>query len=160
MRNELFTKTTTGRYAPVTREDVARYCTAELTATMPGKTISSPADSAEYLQSALQMHPHEVFAVVFLDNRHRVIAFEILFQGTIDSTTVYPREVIRRAMHHNAAAIILTHNHPSGIPEPSDADKLITRRIRDAGELLDIRVLDHFVVGHGAVVSLASRGLL
>jgi DNA repair protein RadC len=104
--------------------------------------------------------PHEVFGCIFLDNRHRVLGFDELFRGTIDNTTVYPREVVRQALHRNAAAVILAHNHPSGVPEPSDADRLITRRIRDALDLVDVRLLDHVVVGDGACVSLAGRGLL
>jgi DNA repair protein RadC len=126
----------------------------------PGRTLASPADSEDYLQARLRDLPHEVFGCVFLDNRHRVLGFDELFRGTIDNTTVYPREVVRQALHRNAAAVILAHNHPSGVPEPSDADRLITRRIRDALELVDVRLLDHVVVGDGACVSLASRGLL
>ena len=126
----------------------------------PHWAIGSPADSQDFLLARLRDRPHEVFCCLFLDNRHRVLAFEELFRGTIDNTTVYPREVVRQALHRNAAAVILAHNHPSGVPEPSDADRLITRRIRDALELVDVRLLDHFVVGDGACVSLASRGLL
>lgn len=139
------------------RECCCRYMGEKLA---PGRTIGSPADSQEFLLARLRDRPHEVFCCIFLDNRHRVLAFEELFRGTIDSTTVYPREVLRQALHRNAAAVILAHNHPSGVPEPSDADRLITRRIRDALELVDVRLLDHFVVGDGNCVSLASRGLL
>jgi DNA repair protein RadC len=127
---------------------------------LPGRLLASPADSQDYLMARLRDLPHEVFACIFLDNRHRVLGFDELFRGTIDNTTVYPREVVRQALHRNAAAVILAHNHPSGVPEPSDADRLITRRIRDALELVDIRLLDHVVVGDGSCVSLASRGLL
>lgn len=139
------------------RECCCRYMGEKLT---PGKTISSPGDSQDYLLARLRDRPTEVFCCLFLDNRHRVLAFEELFQGTIDNTTVYPREVVRQALRRNAAALILAHNHPSGVPEPSEADRLITRRIRDALELIDVRLLDHFVVGDGTCVSLASRGLL
>jgi DNA repair protein RadC len=139
------------------RECCCRYMGEKLA---PGKTISSPTDSQDFLLARLRDRPHEVFCCIFLDNRHRVLAFEELFQGTIDSTTVYPREVVRQALQRNAAALILAHNHPSGVPEPSDADRLITRRIRDALELVDVRLLDHFIVGDGTCVSLASRGLL
>jgi DNA repair protein RadC len=139
------------------RECCCRYMGEKL---VPGKTITSPADSQDFLLARLRDRPHEVFCCVFLDNRHRVLAFEELFQGTIDSTTVYPREVVRQALQRNAAAVILAHNHPSGVPEPSDADRLITRRIRDALDLVDVRLLDHFVVGDGTCVSMASRGLL
>lgn len=124
----------------------------------PGRLIGSPADSTNFLKAHLRDKPHEVFCCLFLDNRHRVLAFDEMFRGTIDSTTVYPREVVQQALRRNAAAVILAHNHPSGVAEPSEADRLITRRIRDALELVDIRLLDHFIVGDGACVSLASRG--
>jgi DNA repair protein RadC len=140
-----------------TRETCLRYMQEKLT---PGRTLASPADSQDYLVARLRDLPHEVFGCVFLDNRHRVLGFDELFRGTIDNTTVYPREVVRQALNRNAAAVILAHNHPSGVPEPSDADRLITRRIRDALELVDVRLLDHVVVGDGSCVSLASRGLL
>ena len=125
-----------------------------------GETISSPSDTKQYLTLKLAGKEHEVFCCLFLDNRHRVISFDELFQGTIDACAVYPREVAKRALEHNAAAIILAHNHPSGVAEPSQSDQLITRRIRDACELLDIRLLDHFVCGGKNAVSLASRGML
>lgn len=139
------------------RECCCRYLQEKLT---PGRAIRSPADSREFLQARLRDRPHEVFCCLFLDNRHRVLAFEELFQGTIDNTTVYPREVVRQALRRNAAAVILAHNHPSGVAEPSEADQLITRRIRGALELIDVRLLDHFVVGDGVCTSLASRGML
>jgi DNA repair protein RadC len=104
--------------------------------------------------------PYEVFACLHLDNRHRVIAFEELFRGTIDGASVPPREVVRQALKHNAAALIFAHNHPSGVAEPSDADRRLTTRLKDALALVDIRVLDHFVVGDGEVSSFAERGWL
>ena len=113
-----------------------------------------------YLKTALRDHPHEVFAGLFLDTRHRVIAFEEMFHGTIDGATVYPRVVVEKALGHGAAAVIVAHNHPSGISEPSLADQAITRRLKEALALLDIRLLDHFVVGDGSPVSMASRGML
>jgi len=125
-----------------------------------GATLSSPADSARFLTGRLRDYPFEVFAVLFLDARHRVLAFEELFRGTIDGATVHPREVVRRALHHNAAAVILSHNHPSGVAEPSDADRRVTERLRDALSLVDVRVLDHLVVGDGSSCSLAERGLI
>jgi len=122
--------------------------------------MTSAADTQRYLTACLRHHPHEVFACLFLDNRHRVIAFEELFQGSIACASVHPRQVVRRCLHHNAAAAIFAHNHPSGIAEPSEADVQLTHRLRKALELIDVRVLDHFVVGDGAGVSFAERGLI
>ncbi|MEJ2060707.1 MAG: DNA repair protein RadC [Gammaproteobacteria bacterium] len=124
-----------------------------------GVTLENPTQTVNYLMSRLRHHPHEVFAVLFLDNRHRVIDYEPLFTGTIDGASVHPREVVRRVLHHNAAAVILAHNHPSGVAEPSQADVSLTQRLKDALALIDVRVLDHIVVGDNAV-SLAERGLL
>ncbi len=124
-----------------------------------GDVLSSPQDTRAFLTLQLRDAPSEVFACLFLDNRHRVIAFEELFQGTIDGANVHPREVVKRALHHNAAALILAHNHPSGVAEPSQADRRITNRLKDALALIDVRVLDHIVVGD-EVVSFAERGLL
>jgi DNA repair protein RadC len=125
-----------------------------------GDPLCSPTDTRRYLQARLGGHPHEVFGVLFLDNRHRVLAFEELFRGTIDGAQVHPREIVRRALHHNAAALILAHNHPSGVSEPSQADRRITQRLRDALSLVEIRILDHIVVGHGETTSFAELGLL
>lgn len=125
-----------------------------------GSPLLSPEHTARYLQSRLRDYPYEVFAVLFLDNRHRVLAFEELFRGTVDGASVHPREVVRRALALNAAAVIFSHNHPSGIAEPSEADQRITTRLREALALVDVRVLDHLVVGDGDCCSLAQRGLL
>jgi len=125
-----------------------------------GAPLESPQVTEQYLKSALRDCPHEVFACLFLDTRHRVIAFEELFHGTIDGATVYPRVVAEKALKHGAAALIAAHNHPSGISEPSLADQVITRRLKEALALLDIRLLDHFVIGDGTPVSMASRGLI
>ena len=122
--------------------------------------LENPGATEQFLKSALRDNPNEVFACLFLDTRHRVIAYEELFHGTIDGATVYPRVVAKKALKHNAAALIVAHNHPSGISEPSLADQAITRRLKDALALLDIRLLDHFVIGEGAPVSMAARGLL
>lgn len=122
--------------------------------------LSSPADSRDYLQAKLRHYPYEVFSCLFLDNRHRVIEFEELFRGTIDGASVHPREVVRRALQHNAAALILAHNHPSGVAEPSEADRRITRRLKEALALVEIRILDHIIVGDGQPVSMADLGLL
>ena len=125
-----------------------------------GEAIRSPADTETFLLARLRDRPHEVFCCIYLDNRHRVLRFEELFRGTIDGTSVYPREVVKQALKVNAAAVILAHNHPSGIAEPSQADERITKRVKSALELVDIRLLDHLVIGDGTSASLASRGLL
>ncbi|MEH6686522.1 MAG: DNA repair protein RadC [Halopseudomonas sabulinigri] len=125
-----------------------------------GCALTSPGAVRQFLKSRLMGLQHEVFACLFLDNQHRVIAFEELFRGTLDSASVYPREVIKRALAHNAAALILTHNHPSGVAEPSQSDLQLTRRLKESLALLDIRVLDHLIVGDGDPVSFAERGLL
>ena len=125
-----------------------------------GETLTDPAGSARFLKARLAGYPYEVFGCLFLDNRHRVIVFEELFRGSIDGASVHPREVVRRCLVHNAAAVILAHNHPSGIAEPSAADRAITQRLREALDLVDVRLLDHFVIGAGAPTSLARRGWL
>lgn len=125
-----------------------------------GETIRSPADTEAFLKARMRDLPHELFCCLFLDNRHRVLAFDELFRGTIDGTSVYPREVVKEALAINAAAVILAHNHPSGVAEPSQADERITRRLKSALDLVDIRLLDHLIIGHGRATSLASRGLL
>jgi len=122
--------------------------------------LTSPEATRAYLKTRLYHQAREVFACVFLDNRHRVIRYEELFQGTIDGASVHPREIVRRALELHAAAVILAHNHPSGVTEPSQADLRITRRLKDALALVDVRVLDHLVIGEGDTASLAERGLL
>ncbi len=122
--------------------------------------FTSPARVKEFVAAHLRHRQQEVFAVLWLDNQHRLIAYRELFQGTIDGASVYPREVVKQALAINAAAVIFTHNHPSGVAEPSQADQRITVRLRDALALVDIRVLDHLVVGDGEVVSFAEKGLL
>ncbi|WP_166266569.1 RadC family protein [Marinobacter caseinilyticus] len=125
-----------------------------------GDPLRSPEDTRAYLRSRLGTYPHEVFSGLFLDNRHRIIQYQELFRGTIDGAAVYPREVVRSALELNAAAVIFAHNHPSGVAEPSQSDISLTKRLKEALGLVDIRVLDHMVVGHGEVVSLAERGLM
>lgn len=122
--------------------------------------LSSPDATREFLSARLRDLHYELFCCLLLDNRNRVISFETLFRGTIDGASVYPREVVKLALDRNAAAVILAHNHPSGVAEPSQADEIITRRVRDALALVEIRVLDHIVVGEGDCVSFAERGLL
>lgn len=155
----------TGRYLPLrslTGEDIiekAKVLLAEKLGTRLA-IIQNPEQTKDFLRLHLAHLEHEVFAVMFLDNRHRVIAFEELFRGTIDSASVYPREVVKAALKCNAAAVIFAHNHPSGVPEPSPADRAITQRLRDALALVEIRVLDHFVVGGLSFTSFAEKGLL
>ncbi|GGK05238.1 RadC family protein [Pseudomonas matsuisoli] len=120
--------------------------------------LESPQAVRDYLKAQLRHEPHEVFACLFLDSKHRVLAFEVLFRGTIDSASVYPRQVVKRALNHNAAALILTHNHPSGVSEPSQSDRVLTHRLKEALGLIDVRVLDHFIVGDGEPLSMAELG--
>ncbi|HLS79781.1 MAG TPA: DNA repair protein RadC [Steroidobacter sp.] len=122
--------------------------------------LANPRATREYVRMRLRDLPYEVFCSLYLDNRHRVIAFEELFRGTIDGASVHPREVVKEALSRNAASVIFVHNHPSGVPEPSRADELLTRRLKEALSLVDIRVIDHLVVGDSACESLAERGLL
>ena len=123
-----------------------------------GDALTSPQQTKLYLSGVLRDKQREEFYVLYLDNQHRVISGESLFQGTIDAASVYPREVVKRSLEHNAAAVIIAHNHPSGVAEPSQSDRRITRRISDALALVDIRILDHFVVVDGEIVSFAERG--
>jgi len=125
-----------------------------------GPALESPAATRNFLRARLRDSPHEVFCCLHLDNRHRVIAFDELFRGTIDGASVHPREVVKQALARNAAAVILAHNHPSGIAEPSQADQLITQRLREALQLVDIRVLDHLIVADNGCLSFAERGLI
>jgi DNA repair protein RadC len=125
-----------------------------------GCVLANPRATREFLQMRLRDLAHEVFCCVYLDNRNRVTGFEELFRGTLDGASVHPREVVKHALARNAAAVILAHNHPSGVAEPSQADEIITQRLKDALGLVDIRVLDHIVVGDGSCESFAERGLL
>ncbi|WP_077034561.1 DNA repair protein RadC [Pelomonas sp. KK5] len=122
--------------------------------------LSSPEAVRSFLQLKLGAHPHEVFAVLFLDSQLRLIAFDEMFNGTLHSTTVHPREIVKRALQHGAAAVMLAHNHPSGVAEPSQADVLLTRRLIEALSLVDVRVMDHLVVCAGSVASLVERGMI
>jgi DNA repair protein RadC len=122
--------------------------------------IGSPRDSARFLRMRLGHLPHEEFHAVWLDTRHQVLAVDKLFNGSIDGASIHPREVVRSALRHNAAAVIFAHNHPSGNPEPSAADRVITNRLRDALTLIDVRVLDHIVIGAQETTSMAERGLM
>ncbi len=125
-----------------------------------GDVLNAPRAVRDYLQLLLRSREQEVFVALFLDTQHRVLAVEELFQGTLSQTSVYPREVVKRALAHNAAAVIFAHNHPSGVAEPSHADELITSILKQALALVEVRVLDHFIVAGGATLSFAERGLL
>ena len=125
-----------------------------------GSALSSPSAVREFLRLKLQMLPHEVFLVLFLDAQNRVLESEELFRGTLTQTSVYPREVVKRALHHNAGAVIFAHNHPSGVAEPSHADETLTQALKQALALVDVRVLDHFIVAGSGVLSFAERGLI
>jgi len=138
-------------------EIARRYFAASLPV---GEVIRSPADTETFLQAKMRHLGHELFCCLYLDNRHRVLRFDEMFRGTIDGTSVYPREVVKEALKINAAAVILAHNHPSGVAEPSQADERITRRLKSALELVDIRLLDHLIIGDGRATSLAARGLI
>lgn len=125
-----------------------------------GPELTSPDAVASFLKLQLAQQEHEVFGVIFLDAKHRVLAFEVLFHGSIDGASVYPRQVVKRSMVHNAAGAIFVHNHPSGCTEPSQADRLLTTRLKEALALIEVRVLDHFIVGKGRPLSLAECGWL
>jgi DNA repair protein RadC len=157
------------RFANIRAEDLTQVETAsvvrlalEVTAQRHrrGAVLGSPRDTAAYLRLALADRPNEVFVGVLLDNRHRVIAVEELFHGTIDGASVHPRVVVQKALANNAAAVIFAHNHPSGVAEPSQSDIRITQHLKSALALVDVRVLDHFVVAAEGDVSLAERALL
>jgi DNA repair protein RadC len=125
-----------------------------------GPSLASPRATRDFLSSQLRDLEHEVFVCLYLDKRHRLIQYQELFRGTIDGASVHPREIVKLALQRNSAAIIIAHNHPSGVPEPSHADELITQRVKEALALVDIRLLDHIIIGDGASVSLAERGLI
>ena len=162
--HKLQTAETAGTYIvanPVTESDIlemARQLSTDRLA--KGRSIENPSSVFTYLQSLLADYEYEVFGVLFLDTKHRVIRFDEMFRGTLESARVYPREVAKAALSLNAAAVILVHNHPSGDPEPSQTDRQLTDRIREALNLIEIRTLDHVVVGLDGCVSLAERGYL
>ena len=148
------------RYRPASGEEIIAAAMSELQRRFSrGTAITSPEATREYLQLKLASLEHEVFAVIWLDNRHRVLAFEELFRGTIDGASVHPREVVKAALRHNAAACIFAHNHPSGVTEPSQADLRITGRLKEVLALVDVRALDHMILGE-RVCSMAERGLM
>ena len=120
--------------------------------------LESPQAVRDYLKALLRHEPHEVFGCLFMDSKHRMLAFEVLFRGSIDSASVYPRQVVKRALVHYAAAVIFCHNHPSGITDPSEADRTLTQRLTEALDLIEVRVLDHFIVGDGEPLSMVEHG--
>ncbi|MDD0815836.1 DNA repair protein RadC [Curvibacter sp. HBC28] len=138
--------------------ELARRALAQQLSERPAFT--SPQAVQDYLQLHLAHKGHEVFAVLFLDSQHKLLAFEELFRGTLSQTSVYPREVVLRALHHRAGAVVLAHNHPSGTVQPSRADEALTQHLKAALGLVDIRVLDHFIVAPGQALSMAEKGLL
>ena len=155
---------TTGTYlvdSPVTENDILLMARQLASLRLrKGRALTSPKEVFSHLQALLADYEHEVFALLMVDSKHRVLAFKELFRGTLDAASVYPREVVKLCLEHNAAAAILVHNHPSGDPEPSQADLTLTRKLQDALNLVDIRTLDHIVVGSEGCVSLAERGYL
>lgn len=156
MRQALFVRDTFGNYTPADPHLVIAEARREIAAMMArGKALTSPNAVREALQVQLAACEHEVFLCLFLDNQHRIIEFVELFRGTIDGASVYPREVVKEALTRNAAAVIFCHNHPSGIAEPSSADDVITRKLKAALSVVDIRTLDHFIVGSEGTYSFA-----
>ncbi len=149
-----------GKYRLATQEEVIKAARQEISSIFRrGEALTSPTVTRDYLQLKLAHYEHEVFCVLWLDNRHRVIAFEELFRGTIDGASVYVREVVKSALQHNAAACIFSHNHPSGIPEPSQSDKHITQRLKDALSLIEVRSLGHIIIRE-QTYSFAEHGLI
>lgn len=161
MQQPTFIKTRDGRYEtarPITEEELILYASTLLEADLHKRQrLNSSTDVAEFLRLRLGHEKREVFSVIFLDHKNRVLKFEVMFMGTINAAIVYPREVVRRALEVNAVNLILAHNHPSGDPEPSKQDYEITRRISDALRLVEIRILDHLVVCRDSFVSLSDR---
>ncbi|PTQ66537.1 DNA repair protein RadC [Nitrosomonas oligotropha] len=141
----------------VAKELVRRFLEEEL---QYGDALNSPNAVRDYLKLSLNQHEHEIFTVIFLDTRNRVIGVEEMFRGTLTQTSVYPREVVKTALQYNAAAVILAHNHPSGEPEPSRSDRVLTDTLKQALSLVDVKVLDHFIIAGTQTLSLAEQGLM
>jgi DNA repair protein RadC len=161
MSTTLYIRDLLGDYVPADPDLIIAEAKRRLAAKFRrGAALTSPDAARDAIQLRLAEYDREVFAGLFLDNQHRLIAFSELSQGTIDTAAVYPREAVKKALACHAAAVIFCHNHPSGLAEPSQADKVITERLKNALNLLDIRVLDHFIVGADAVYSFAEHGLL
>lgn len=159
--SSLMVRDAQGRYLLATAEQILEAARQAIERKMQrGTSFTSPAAVKEYLRAKLAGFEHEVFAVLFMDTHHRLIEYAEMFRGTIDGASVYPREVVKEALRHNAAAVIVSHNHPSGNPEPSGADKALTQRLKEALALVDVRVLDHVIVGGSNATSFAEHGLL
>ena len=157
----LMVRDSRGRYRPADADQILEAARQVIEQKMQrGASFSSPAAVKDYLRAKLAGFEHEVFAVLFLDTQHRLIDYAEMFRGTIDSAEVHPREVVKAAMRHNAAAVIISHNHPSGNPEPSIADKVLTQRLKEALALVDVRTLDHIIVAGSSTTSFAERGLI
>jgi DNA repair protein RadC len=157
--HNIFVRETNGTYVPASRKAILE--AARAAALLPaGPMLSAPAATRAFLTAKMRGLEHEVFAVIVLDNRHRAIEYVELFRGTVDGASVHPREVVKEILARNGAAVIFAHNHPSGNCEASQADELITRRLKDALALIDVRTLDHIIVGADSCLSFAERGLL
>lgn len=154
----------TGTYlaeSPITETDILLMARQLATLRLRrGRALTSPQEVFSHLQALLADYEHEVFALLMLDSCHRVIAFQEVFRGTLDGASVYPREVVKIALKYNAAAMVLVHNHPSGNPDPSQADRILTKKLQEALNLVGVRTLDHIVVGREGCVSLAEQGYL
>jgi DNA repair protein RadC len=158
---ELLVRDALGVYRPATGDEVLKAARQVIGRRVRrGTTLTSPDVVRDYLRTKLATFEHEVFVTLLLDSQHRLIQYLELFRGTLAQTSVYPRDVVKAALAHNAAAMILAHNHPSGVAEPSRADELLTQALKQALSLVDVRVLDHFVVAGADIVSFAERGLL
>ena len=159
--NTLLVRDGDGQYRPASAEEVLRRARQVLSHRVRrGATMSSPQAAKDYLRIGIGILEHEMFAVIFLDAQHRLLALKEMFRGTVSQTSVYPREVVKEALMLNAAAVVLAHNHPSGCAEPSRADEFLTQSLKASLALVDVRVLDHFVVTTAEVISFAERGLL
>ncbi len=159
--SSLMVRDAQGRYLQATAEQILEAARQAIERKMQrGTSFTSPAAVKEYLRAKLAGFEHEVFAVLFMDTQHRLIEYAEMFRGTIDSASVYPRELVKEALRLNAAAVILSHNHPSGSPDPSQADNVLTQRLKEALGLVDVRVLDHIIVAGTDTTSFAERGLI
>ena len=159
--SSLMVRDAQGRYLLATAEQILEAARQAIERKMQrGSSFTSPAAVKEYLRAKLAGFEHEVFAVLFMDTQHRLIEYAEMFRGTIDGASVYPRELVKEALRLNAAAVIISHNHPSGNPEPSGADRALTQRLKEALGLVDVRVLDHVIVAGTDTTSFAECGLI